>query len=121
MRRCPSRDQTRASLGYLIFFLDFDPALMRPKGGGCHAEEAPKMTVEVRLVTKADCGGDLGQCHRRITLPNKFPGLIQTHQEQVLMRRMAGELPEHQRKMAPTHLRQGCKLVQTEIFREISF
>jgi hypothetical protein len=58
------------------------------------AEKAPKMPVEVRLITKPGGRGDLGKRGRSITLGDESARLIQTHQQLVLMRRVTGELPK---------------------------
>ena len=58
------------------------------------AEEAPKMPVEVRLITKTGCRSDIGKRGRSIALGDEFARFVQTHQQQVLMRRVTGELPK---------------------------
>ena len=57
-----------------------------PKSRRRRAEEAPKMPVEVRLIAKTGDRGDLGKGGRSITLGDESARLIQTHQQQVLMR-----------------------------------
>ena len=68
--------------------------LLGPKRSRRRAEEAPKMPVEVRLITKTARGGDLGQRQRWITLRDQFARVVQAHQQQVLMRRVTSDLPK---------------------------
>jgi hypothetical protein len=68
--------------------------LLGPKSGGGDAKETPKVTIQAGLVAKPSFGSDFGPGHRRVALGNEFPGLIQAHQEEVLMGRVAGELSE---------------------------
>ncbi len=46
----------------------------------------------------------------RIALADEFARVVQADEQQILMRGMAGELTEHERKMTATHLRQRCQL-----------
>ena len=52
------------------------------------------MPVEVRLITKTGCRSDIGKRGRSIALGDEFARFVQTHQQQVLMRRVTGELPK---------------------------
>jgi hypothetical protein len=79
------------------------------------------MPIEVRLVTKNGRSGDLSQGHWRIALRDEFACMIQAHQNQLMMRRIAGKLPKHQRKMAAAHPRHGSKFLQGDILRKIGF
>jgi len=68
--------------------------LLGSKGCRRCAEEAPKMPVEVRLITKTARGGDLGQRQGWITLRDEFARVVQANQQQVLMRRVTGDSPK---------------------------
>ena len=85
--------------------------LLGPKRSRHCAEEAPKMPAEGALDHKTARGGDLGQRQRWTTLRDEFARVVRVHQQQVLVRRVTGDLPKGWRKMAATHLRFGSKLV----------